>query len=260
MNLLDRSARVLAVCCVCTALSAAVNAEEPDTSEPAGVTVEITALDVNDFTLTLSYNITNGTDRDAWVCSSIASTSEPFEVFLMSDRQTLLIRKRLDVPTSAIWRPPGPVGTYVYIAPGASVADSLRIAVPVYPRFRYASSDSTEVAQTVTALALEIGYYDFDLPLMIRSIIAAAQRSGLAVEDVPASLLDTYFRGLRVQRILGDFDHMNEDPYGHGQVLIRYSYQALTDEKVLRVDVNDVAIPYEGPRQIEGGWHPQDAT
>ena len=48
MNLLDKSARVLAVCCVCTALSAAVNAEEPDMSEPAGVTVEITALDVND--------------------------------------------------------------------------------------------------------------------------------------------------------------------------------------------------------------------
>lgn len=246
MNIVGKTAKLLAICCVCTVLSPAENTEGPDMSEPAGVTMEITELDISDSTLTLYYSITNGTDRDAWVCSSIAASPEPFEVFLTPDKQTLLIRKRLDVPATAIWRPPGPVGTYVRIAPGTSLADSVQIAVPVNPRFLYASSDKTELAQTVTGLALEIGYYDGDLPGIIREIIAVAEKSGLTVSDVPGSLLDTYFRGLRVRGIFGDFDRMNEDPYGQGCVLIRYSRQALTDEKVLRVDVNNVSIPYEG--------------
>ena len=145
-----------------------------------------------------------------------------------------------------MWRPPGPVGTYVRITPGASLADSVRIAVPVTPRFLYAGPNTTEVAQTVTRLALEIGYYDADLPRIIRDIIAVAEKSGLTIADVPGSLLDTYFRGLRLRVVLRDFDRVNPDPYGQGRVSIRYSGQALTDEKVLRVDVNNVSIPYRG--------------
>jgi hypothetical protein len=122
----------------------------------------------------------------------------------------------------------------------------VRIAVPVSPRFLYAGPDTTELAQTVTCLALEIGYYDADLPLIIRSVIGVAEKSGLTISDVPGSLLDTYFRGLRLRVVLGDFDRVNKDPYGQGRVSIAYSQQALTDEKVLRVDVNDVSIPYKG--------------
>jgi len=229
-------------------MSLAEGTKEPDVSKGAGVAMEIAELDVNDSTLTLSYKIVNGTDRDAWVCSSVASFA-PFEVFLTSDKQTLLIRKRLDVPTASIWRPPGPVGTYVRIAPGASLADSVQTAVPVSPRFLYASPDTTDLAQIVTHLALEIGYYDTDLPATIRSIIAVAEKSGLTVSDVPGSLLDTYFRGLRVRGALGDFDRVNEDPYGQGHISIAYSRQALTDEKVLRVNLNNVAIPYTGYSQ-----------
>jgi len=228
----------------------------------AAVAMEITELDVNDSTLTLSYNITNGTDRDAWVCSRIASyrigtdrgvplyssitSSVPFEVYLTSDKPTLLIRKRLDVPTTMMWDPGPPAGTYVRIAPGASLVDSVRIAVPVSPRLIYASREATLLAQTATRLALEIGYYDRDLPAMIRSIIAVAEKSGLAINDVPWDILNTYFRGVAVQALLRDFDRENTDPYGQGQVLIRYTSQALTGEKVLRVDVNGVSIPYRG--------------
>jgi hypothetical protein len=249
MDTATRIMRVLAICCLCNMASHAEQAKEEGGPEPGnetGVAMEITELDVNDSTLTLSYNITNATDRDAWVCSSIAS-SEPFEVFLTSDKQTLVIRKRLDVPTTVMWRPPGPVGTYLRIAPGASLADSVRIVVPVTPRFLYARPGTTEVAQTVTRLALEIGYYDADLPGIIRAVIATVEKSGLTVRDIDGGLLDTYFRGFRLRVVLGDFDLLNKDPYGQGRVSIRYSQQALTDEKVLRVDVNDVAIPYAGP-------------
>lgn len=253
MNTVKRTARLLAICCVCTVLSPADEAEEPDMSEPARVILKITDLDINESTLTLSYTIINETDRDAWICSSIAASPKPFEVFLTSDKRTLLIRKRLDVPTTAIWRPPGPVGTYVHIAPGASLADCVQIGVPVSPRFLYATLDRTELAQTVTTdLALEIGYYDADLPGIIREIIAVAEKSGLTIGDVPGSILDTYFRGLRVRGVFADFDLVNKDPYGQGWVSIPYSRQALTDEKVLRVDVNNVSIAYEGYCAISG--------
>ncbi len=253
MNTVRRIAKLLAICCVCAVMSLAEGTKEPDMNKAGGVTMEITDLNINDSTLTLGYKVVNGTDYDAWVCSSIAS-SQPFEVFLTPDKQTLLIRKRLDVPTAAMGRTSLPVGTYVRIAPGASLADSVRIAVPVSPVFLYASQDTTEVVQEVTGLALEIGYYDADLPAIIRSVIAAAGKSGLTIRDVPASLVDTYFRGLRVQLSLGDFDQVNKDPYGQGRVSIAYSAQALTDEKVLRVNVNSVSIPYKGYSQNAGNY------
>ena len=252
MSRVRRIAKLLAIGCVCAAMSLAEGTKEPAVSNGAAVAMEITELAVSDSTLTLSYNIMNGTDLDAWVCTSIDS-SRPFEVFLTPDRQTLVIRKRLDVPTSAIWRPSGPgPGTYVRIAPGASLADSVRIAVPVNPVFVYAGPDRTEVAQTVTGLALEIGYYRADFPALIRNILAVAEKSGLTVADVPGGLLDTYFRGLRVRSTLGGFDLVNKDPYGQGRVSVAYSQQALTDEKVLRVDVNNVSIPYKGYSEREG--------
>jgi len=247
MDAARRALKLLAICCLCNMASHAQPADPvngPDVSVEKAVAMEITELTVSDSTLTLGYKIINGTDRDAWVCSSIDS-SVPFEVFLTSDKQTLLIRKRLDVPSTTMWGMP-PVGTYVRIAPGASLADSARIAVPVSSTFLYASRDTTELAQTATRLALEIGYYDGDLPGVIRSIIAVAEKSGLTPLDVPPGLLDTYFRELRVRAALGFFDRENKDPYGQGRVSIAYTQQALTDEKVLRVDVNDVSIPYEG--------------
>ena len=251
MDAARRILKVVAICCLCNVASHAQptgTVDGPDGGEGLGVAMEITELNINDSTLTLGYRIMNGTGRDAWVCSGIASF-EPFEVFLTSDKQTLLIRKRLDVPTNAIWGLGEPTGTYVRIASGASLVDSVRIALPVSPRFLYASPDTTELAQTVTRLALEIGYYDADLPLIIRSIIAVAEKSGLAIRDVPPGLLRTYFRGVSVRALLGDFDLVNEDSYGQGRVSIRYTQQALTDEKVLRVDVNNVSIPYEGYSQ-----------
>jgi hypothetical protein len=98
----------------------------------------------------------------------------------------------------------------------------------------------------VGRLALEIGYYNEDLPALIHSILGVAKKSGLTSADVPAKVLDTYFRGLKVQDVLGGFDQMNPDPYGRGYVNILFSGQALTDENVLRVDVNNLSIPYKG--------------
>ena len=58
MNAARKIVRLLAVCCVCAVVSPAEEeAAEPDISKPDAVTMEITALDVDDSTLVLSYNI-----------------------------------------------------------------------------------------------------------------------------------------------------------------------------------------------------------
>jgi hypothetical protein len=244
MNAVREILKWLGICCLCAIMSPPGGENGPDMIRDAAVAVEITKLDLNESRLSLSYSIKNGTSRDAWICSEVGSI--PFEVFLTSDKQTLVIRKRLDVPCSRRWRGLAPVGAYVRVAPGASLVESAEIALPVSPAVLYASGYATESTQPVRHLALEIGYYDEDLPALIHSIFAVADKSGLTSLDVPADILDTYFRGLRVRGVLGGFDDMNKDPYGQGCVRIVYSDQALTGEKVLRLDVNDVSIPYKG--------------
>jgi len=244
MDTLRRMVDLLAICCICIVGSFDEDAEIPDIKKDAGVKIEITELDVDDSVFTLNYNISNSSDREAWVCSE--SGRIPFEVFLSSDRRTLMIRKRLDVPTDTIWRAPPLPGKYVRLVPGASLAESVQVVLPVSSTFLYTIADTTEVARTVTRIALEVGYYHEDLPALIRSIFAVVDASGLTSQNVPVNILNTYFRGFRVRSELAGFEKINPDPYGRGYVYIRYSYQALTDEKILRVDVNDVSIPYVG--------------
>jgi hypothetical protein len=246
MDAARRVLKVLAICCLCNMASHAQPTGAvggPDDGDGLGVAIEIAELDVNDSTLTLSYNIINGSDRDAWVCTRVGSL--PFEVFLASDKQTLVIRKRLDVPRTQIWDSPLQIGEYVRVAAGASLPESVQIAVPVTPSVIHAVASAPESRQPVRRLALEIGYYDEDLPASIHSILAVAVKSGLMPADVPDNILDTYFRGVRLRVALESFDRLNKDPYAEGRVKILYNDQALTGEKVLRVDVNDVSIPYK---------------
>jgi len=238
MKTAARLAGIVAVCCLCNMVSHAQEADEasgPGHSERASVTIELTRFEVSDSCLALDYRIKNGSDHDVWVCSRPSSI--PFEMYLTQDKQSLLIRKRLDVPTTVIWhRPPAP-GTYVRLNAGADQRESLLIDLPVEPVTVYASG-GTESASTVTRLAVEIGFYDEDLPALIDNIIAVADMFRVTSWDVPWEILDTYFRGLRVPRLL------NADPYGQGYVHIEYNGQALTGEKVLRMEINGVSIPY----------------
>ena len=243
MNATKRMMKLLAVSCICAVISPTEGAKAPGMRRDAGVTMEITKLEVDASTLALSWSIKNGSDRDAWVCTRVGPI--PFEVFLASDKQTLVIRKRLDVPRTQIWDRPLRIGEYVHVAAGTSLPESVQIALPVTPSVVHAVASAPEPGQAVRRLALEIGYYDEDLPALIHSILAVAEKSGLTLLDVPDNILDTYFRGVRVRMALGSFDRLNPDPYGEGRVDILYSDQALTGEKILRVDVNDVSIPYK---------------
>ena len=233
------------LCCVCNMGSDAeqggqVNGQ--DTMSETGVTIELTKLEVTDSSLQLSYEITNSSDHDVWVCSRVSSI--PYEAFLVHDTQTLLIRKRLDVPSMAVWTRPPAAGTYVCVEPGVALPESLSLDLPVIRRFVYANVGATEVPQTVRRLALEIGYYDEDLPGLVRSIFDVADKFSPESWNLDPNTEGTYFRGLAVRRALADYDIINKDPYGEGRVYIHYSYQALTGEKLLRIEIDGVSIRY----------------
>lgn len=238
---------MLVICVVCGLPSFAGQAEDansPDDEEEMGIAIELTKLELTDLALEFSYRIRNGSDREAWVCTEVSSI--PFEMFLTPDAQTLLIRKRLDVPTSAIWRSPPAPGRYTRLKPGEDRLDTLRIDLPAATQFVYASITPEMITRTVRHLVLEIGYYGEDLPALIHSILAVADQFNIEAMYLHPELRKTYFRGLSVRSALGGFDRIDRDPYADGYVYIPYSRQALTGEKVLRMEISGIAIPYTG--------------
>jgi hypothetical protein len=243
MDAARRILKVLAICCLCNMASHAQPADPADgldASKGLTVTIELMKLEVTDSSLGLTYAIRNGSDHDVWVCTDVSSV--PFEVYLTNDGQTLLIRKRLDVPTTVVWHRPPPAGTYRRLSPGTARAESLLLDLPVAQKTVYASPTAAEPFQTVRHLTLEIGYYDEDLPALVRSIFDMAEKFNLESGTPDPNMERTYFRGLAVRRALASYGTINDDPDGTGYVRIDYSYQALTGEKVLRMEISGVGI------------------
>ncbi len=254
MAILRTIAELLTICavlCLCRPASGAEQTSDANATQTPAVTIEVTHLDVNDSTLTLSYRITNGTDREVWVCSSVSSFTA-FEIFLTSDKQTLLIRQRENIPVvGRIWDHGMPRGTFARVLSHAALTNSVKIPLPVNPYLLFAGIDTTPVDLTVRRLAIEIGYYGEDLPALIHDICAVANKFPAATSwDVPSSTLATYFPGLGVGNAMRNFDKLNPDPYGQGQVYIDYCTSLV--EKVLRADVNGVSIPYKGYVEASG--------
>ena len=174
-----RVMQVLAICCVCNMPFHTVGVdggESPDDSTREAVTMELTGLEVGESSLVLSYTIRNGSDHDVWVCSKVSLTM-PFEAFLTHDAQTFLIRKRLDVPSQSRLHASPTLGTYVRLSPGDSLADVVTIDFPAMAQVLYASIAAELVKCTARRLVLEIGYYDEDLPALVRSILEVADGS-----------------------------------------------------------------------------------
>jgi len=239
----------LILCFVLTMWPQAGDGDNPDVEEETGVTIELTKLDVNDTNLELQYKIKNGTDHDVWICDNVNKIANPFEVFLAKDAQTLVLRKRLDVPSSKIWHTQ-PTGLYVRLRPGEDLFESLSLNLPVQSSFVFASQGRTLVTQNARFLSLEIGFYDEDLPGLILSIIQEADKFSDLKCFAATAMTKEYFRGLLVRNRMGTLPSITE-AHSKGQVFICYSWQALTGEKVLRIVVDGVSIPYEGEVQVD---------
>jgi len=130
---------------------------DPNTEFEKVPTIALTKLDVNDTNLKLSYKIKNNTDHNVWICDDVSvRTTVDFEVYLSEDEQSLLIRRRLDVPTAWVWTI-NPCGRYVILPSGQERTESVSFPVPIDPQRVFATKLAT--SERARRLVLEIGYY-----------------------------------------------------------------------------------------------------
>lgn len=222
--------------------------EDPNSQEIKDVTIILTNLDVNDTTLELSYKIKNNTDHDVWICDSVDIVYSNTEIYLAEDAQTLVIRKRLDVSPEVVWAAI-PAGRYVRLQPAQEYSESLSFAVPVRPVLTYINERA--YADSAKRIVLEIGFYDQDLPGLIRSIIEVVERLGCAnveYEDYESDIMRHYFKGLLINGRFGGkgLEHFDES-HPDGSELFRTSFtDQLLGEQVLQISIDGLYIPYKG--------------
>ena len=228
-----------------------------DQNDVDSVIIALTHLDVNDTNLELSWKIKNNTDHDVWICDDIIVETDPnIEVYLSEEEQSLLIRRRLDVPTAS-WVQGRTTGRYVLLRPEQERTESLSLGVPVEPYRVFA----TELATSLHArrLVLEIGFYDEDLPKLIRNILEIAEKLNcLEYIEHKTDLFMCYFKGAWIAPLFGGLSGFEENTYKEGseEINIPYTRQQLSGEQVLRIEVDGVHIPYLGYH----GIIPKDRT
>jgi len=225
-----------------------------DEKELAGVTMEIARFDVNDANLELSYKIKNNTDHDVWICDGLVFNGSEleFESFIDRDGETLLIRKRFNVPTLILWCAlPIIEGRFVPLSAGQQRSETLSLAVPVHlqPVFR----GFGPTAKQAKCLLLEIGFFNEDLPELIRSILRLAKqlncvqlpRQDLSSKDY--EILSEYFRGIDISLIFGGLSDFNQSyPDVSESITLPYMWWpegGIMDERTIQIAIEDLFIP-----------------
>ncbi len=230
-------------------------------SEPNAVTMTLTGFDVNDAILGLHYRIKNGSDHDVWVCRGLGRCDRPDlkspEVYLDRDRRTLVIRQRIEVPTSSITvSTPAVVlyaGQFIRLAPGQERRESLLLDLPVQREILFTDfGDRQQGPGQAGRLALEVGFFDGDLPGTIRAVLEVANKlrcADLTYADIGYENMETflcYFRGLNLQDAFAAssiFDSLWSE--GEDEILIPYQWPTpVIGERFLKVSIEGVDIAY----------------
>jgi hypothetical protein len=241
-----RSLTLTLVLCLCVFLATQTHgkteAEFGTSKKPSAPTITITKLNVTDTTLELRYQIRNDFDRDVWLCDGLDVGSErDFEAYLAEDGQTLMVRRRHDVPM----RPYRslPCGRYVRFPAGQTRTESLLVDVPISPRRVFSAGRKAQGTEYAKRLEIEIGFYSGDLPGMIYGMLDEAEKDPRTkhVDDIdyPTDVIgwlggSVYFAG-------GNEGVRDRDE----EVIIPYTHQTLKGEQVLRAVVEGVRIPYQ---------------
>ena len=214
------------------------------------LSLTITKYHVNDQTLELTFKLTNNSDHDVWICDDVSVYSPAnFEVYLSEDEQSLLIRRRLDVPTTLDWFAL-PYGRYVLLRSGQERTESVSFAVPIALRRVFASE--LGISDHARRLVLEIGFCNEDLPGLIRDIIEIAEKLNCAHLEFGEYYTDVfmrYFKGIWIaHHLFGGLSQFEEYTYKEGseEIEIPYTHQYFPSEQILRATIDGVFIPYGG--------------
>ncbi len=212
------------------------------------VKVVLTKLVVDDQNFEMGWKIVNNTDHDVWICDA------PTDWFMYRDNETLVIRMRYNISNAGmLWEIPYPRFWYSRLRPGQEKVKSITRAVPVKPDTLFKASHGN--AEHARRVALEIGYYDEDLRALILEIVNVRERLGCDWSAIsfpePQSTVEVYnrfFGGVRIARL---FDSPTVEYFrdsvmsGGDEIIAPYFRQALHGEQVLRLEVDNVSIPYE---------------
>ena len=233
--------------CILSAWQSQSDAEYSATKKIGIPAIVLNELKVSDNTLNLHYEIRNDSKHDIWICDDInLDDFSHFEAFMAKDSQTLLIRRRLDVPLEGISRNQ-PIGRYIRLEAGQNRSESLLLTMPVHVRPVFTSGAPTQGIEYATRLTIEIGFYAKDLRGMVRSILEEAEKS-------PSTTPIVYpVYGTTIKDWLGGLFYFNEINEGlrakDEQIVIPWTDQALKGENILRITIDGVRILYSDKKR-----------
>jgi len=244
----------LPLCVLLFRYTLAESADGLNTDEDGTVKVALTSLAVNDQNLEIAWKIMNNSDHDVWICDGY------IDKFMDVDNKTLVLRMRYNLSKEGIiWEFPFPRFRYTRLRPGQEKDKSLSLPVPVEPSALFKTSlGNAEVAQR---LIVEIGFYDEDLAQLIVDIAELAQKLGcdlsvsspiaISVTDPDErtmQLRQRFFEGTFIARgfYMESFEYFrNSVTSGGDEIIAPYLSQTLNGERTLRIEVDNVSIPYK---------------
>jgi hypothetical protein len=142
----------LALCFIVCSLIWA-NGEAP--KNDGGLSIVITSLKTNDKILQMDYEVVNNSQSEIWICDSISQSCD-FEIFMEEENQTIIVRRRLDVPSALDWFIQ-PHGRYICVHSGEKRRESLLLSLPIWSRRRYSDELHEMDIQFASLLAIELG-------------------------------------------------------------------------------------------------------
>ena len=92
------------------------------------LSISVIKLDITDKTLKLCYEIRNESEQNVWILVGFEKAGASAELFMEEDGQTLLLRKRFDVPFSGGGNMVH--GRYILMRPGESKIESITRIIP----------------------------------------------------------------------------------------------------------------------------------
>jgi len=245
----------LSLCILTARYTRAESADDTTTEEDFIVEIALTKLVVNDQNLEVTWKIVNNTDHDVWVCDGYV------DKFMDADNKTLVLRMRYNLSNEGIiWEFPFPRFRYARLRPGQEKVKSLSLPVPVEPSLLFKTSLGN--AEFAKRLIIEIGFYDEDLSGLIVDIAELAQKLGcdLSVSSPVAisatdpkdertvQLRQRFFEGPFIARAfyLESFEYFrNSVTSGGDEIIAPYLFQTLNGEQALRIEVDNMSIPYK---------------
>jgi len=210
--------------------------------KPGDVTLAVTAMDVNDRLLDVSFEIRNASEQEVWICDDVLfERAGNCNIRLSEDNRVLTLSRRPEIPPGVVYAR-RPRSKYVRLGAGDTREESLSLKMPLN---RASASTPSGPAPTdvvyASHLALEISYWEGNLPQIVLDRIEKADQTGDNAAEKPLMV-----------KLFGDaasFNYARERLRDRdNEIVIPYTYEPIQGEKVLRTSVDGLRIPCRDKR------------